>query len=101
MHGADNNDMTNIADTKEYREETARIQSYVIAHECYICDNGKGFGCGITVSSRNYEYFPEKLKSPKIEYHISGSENTVYKNGKEIYKYTLINDSNRNSIFTH
>ena len=78
--------MKNIAYTKEYLDHLENIYRHVFTPDCYFGEGLKELKNGVSVFVKDYK---------------GGSENTVYRNDKEIFSFKTVNGNNHYEVFTH
>jgi len=95
-----NDDMSNIAYTREYLEKFLDAYQKPLSPGCSVEEERQDFGNGISVLSKTSRYIYYRENS-QFEAHLSRSENIVFRNGKEIYSFKTIDDDSRCKVFTH
>ena len=91
-------DMRNVAYTKEYLDELSDIHHHLFKPECGKSDERIELGSGIAVLTKVYFYDSD---NPKYPYNLNGSDNTVYRNGEKIYSFKTVNNSGHYWLITH
>ena len=92
--------MKNIAYTREYLEKFSDAYNKTLTPGCTIEEERRDLGNGISVLSKTSRYIYYRENS-QFETHLSGSENIIFRGGKEIFSFKTIDDESRCKIFTH
>lgn len=80
-------DMTNIAYTKEYMDERERISRYLFQESCYKEEKTEEIADDLTITCKDYYY---QTTDPSVPFNLSGAECFLYQNGKQIYTYRAL-----------
>ena len=94
-------DMTNIAYTKEYADSVRYYENALFEAENLREETHKRINDEMSVYTRDYvkENFDDKLCN--CSYRLSGSDHIIYRNGEKIYIYKALNRGTIYSVFTH
>ena len=80
--------LCNVAYTKEYKDYLAQIDRYLFRQDCFVEEMREELG-NITVVTRDFRC----TDHPEYPYKLNGSENDVIMNGNIIYSFRTHNDS--------
>jgi len=84
--------MTNVANTEEYRKRAEYYQNQLFAPEYFVDEEHRIIDDDISVLERNYarDRFLDDYSGYPYVYHISGSESIVFEKGAEIFSFKTV-----------